>query len=121
MPYTYLEGANLRGANLEGANLEGANLEGANLENANLEHTNLQYEDIRWVVGNGKEIKNVKGQRWPIVYTKNVLVIGCQQHLIENWWKFSDEEISEMHDNALIWWKKWKPKLQEIIKNNPAV
>jgi hypothetical protein len=26
-----------------------------------------------------------------------------------------------MHDKALEWWVRWKPILQSIIKNNPAL
>ena len=35
--------------------------------------------------------------------------IGCQDHSLEIWMNFSDEEINDMDDKALEFWKFWKP------------
>jgi hypothetical protein len=42
--------------------------------------------------------------------------IGCEKYSIQKWWSFSDLEISRMDEDALNWWKKWKPILQQIIE-----
>ncbi len=55
-----------------------------------------------------------------IVFNKSILCIGCQQHSIEEWEKFTDEQISEMDSGALEWWEKWKKfifKAIELTKN----
>lgn len=105
-----LEVAILRGANPRKAKLRKANLEGANLTKANLEGASL-----RWAIGNGKEIKTIKTVRWSIVIAGDQLAIGCQQHSFSQWMNFSDEEIEEMDDDALEWWKEWKPRIRAMI------
>jgi transcriptional regulator len=60
-------------------------------------------------------------ETWSVVYTSKIMSIGCQQHKICEWWKFTDEQISAMDNKALSWWKKWKPILQQIIEISPAV
>ena len=103
------ERANLRGANMYGANLYGANMYGANLHGADL-----------LCLGNMESIKTIQADIWQIGYTHDTMQIGCQRHLIDEWWKFSDEEISRMDSQALAWWKVWKPILRKIIKVSPA-
>ena len=120
-----LDGANLRGANLAGANLDGANLDGANLDGADLRGANLRGADLRgadlWnTTGNNQHIKTIQAGKWTAAYTDTRMQIGCQQHDIKAWWKFTDEEIGRMSGDALAWWKVWKPILKKIIKFSPA-
>ena len=99
-----LENANLRGANLENANLRGANLEDANLENAN---------------GNNKEIKSLQLGKYSTIILVGVKIhIGCQNHSIEEWENFTDEEISRMDKGALEWWKEWKEFILKVAKGD---
>jgi hypothetical protein len=44
-----------------------------------------------------------------------VMAIGCEQHSIDKWMNFSDEEIDKMDTNALQWWEVWKPRIQQLI------
>jgi hypothetical protein len=126
-----LRGANLRGANLQltdlqfaklrgsyllGSNLGGAKLRNANLQLADLQYANLQVTDIRWVFGDGKRIKTIDDHyRIVIMPEYGVMAIGCEQHSIDEWMNFSDEEIDKMDTSALQWWKVWKPRIQQII------
>lgn len=103
--------ANLRGADLEGANLRFANLEGVNLGWANLEGANLEGADIRHCKGDGVVIKNKPGLRWDVVYTKDVLAIGCKQHTYTEWAEFTDEEVAKMDPKALEFWREHKAML----------
>ena len=107
----YLRGADLRGADLRGADLSGANLDGADLRGAKLQ----------CAIGNMREVKSLQVDIWAVVYTSEVMCIGCQQHSLAEWWAFSDETIDSMESNALSWWKIWKPILQEITKQSPAI
>ena len=108
-------GANLRDADLRGANLRGANLCGADLRGANLCGANL------WsTIGNKKHIKSIQLEVYDICYTSKVMKIGCQSHDIEQWLKFTDEEISSMDGGALDWWNKWKDIIKNIIELSPC-
>jgi hypothetical protein len=56
---------------------------------------------------------------YDITVTDNHIKIGCQQHTKQQWWSFTDEEISTMDSDsakALKWWKKWKPILMVILE-----
>ncbi len=76
---------------------------------------------MRGLSGNLREVKAIQADIWPVTYTATHMQIGCQLHLIAEWWKFSDEEISSMDSQALTWWAVWKPILMMIIKSSPAV
>ena len=103
LQYANLQGANLRGTNLKGANLRGANLKEAILQGANLQYANLPAEVIR-----------IDGLRWDVTIFQDWITIGCQHHHIDDWGKFTDDEIAEMHDDALEFWKENKQKLFTI-------
>jgi len=72
---------------------------GANLSGANLSGADLYGEKI------GKIPIQIYGLKWWVNITKKHIQIGCQIHKAEEWFKFTDKEISEMHSEALAWWK----------------
>lgn len=115
-----LSGANLSGANLFRADLSGADLYGTDLRCADLYGANLSRADLR-CTGNMTNIKTIQVDMWQIGYTHDTMQIGCQRHLISEWWNFSDDEIASMHSQALAWWRVWKPILQSMIAASPAV
>jgi hypothetical protein len=39
-----------------------------------------------------------------IFLTENMIKIGCQEHTVDSWVNFSDEEIAEMDEGAQEWW-----------------
>jgi uncharacterized protein YjbI with pentapeptide repeats len=94
-----LRDADLRGAYLRGAYLRGANLCGADLRDANLRDANLSDERLI------KEPMQIIGLFWFVLITQQYMSIGCQRHTHEEWAAFTDDDISEMHDNALEFWK----------------
>ncbi|EJI4857365.1 pentapeptide repeat-containing protein [Salmonella enterica] len=97
-----LYGANLRGADLYGANLYGANLRGANLRDANLCGANLP--DLTFVI---------LGEKYFISITNGEYVrAGCQNHTVEEWRKYSKQEIAEMDGRKAL---KFYPRLLSII------
>ena len=118
------EGANLRdanlrdadlwGANLRDANLWGANLRGANLRDANLWGANLRDADLRdanlWGAKNAPLI--IPTLRWLVCINGfGYMRIGCQNHKVEQWKAFTDQEISRMDSNALKFWNQYKVML----------
>ncbi|EEO1552394.1 pentapeptide repeat-containing protein [Salmonella enterica] len=95
-------GANLCGANLCGANLCGANLRGANLCGANLCGADLP--DLTFVI---------LGEKYFISITNGEYVrAGCQNHTVEEWRKYSKQEIAEMDGRKAL---KFYPRLLSII------
>ncbi|EHG3080255.1 pentapeptide repeat-containing protein [Salmonella enterica] len=97
-----LRGADLRGADLRGANLRGANLRGANLRGANLRGANLP--DLTFVI---------LGEKYFISITNGEYVrAGCQNHTVEEWRKYSKQEITEMDGRKAL---KFYPRLLSII------
>ena len=114
-----LEGANLRGANLRGANLEGVNLWGANLWGANLRGVNLEDANLRDANLWGANLRGAKnapviisGLRWTVhISGTGMMRIGCQNHSVEAWKNFTNEEVKSMDSDALEFWSKYKTML----------
>ncbi|EIJ0451131.1 pentapeptide repeat-containing protein [Salmonella enterica] len=102
-----LRGANLRDADLCGANLRGADLLGANLCGANLRGANLcgaDLPDLTFVI---------LGEKYFISITNGEYVrAGCQNHTVEEWRKYSKQEIAEMDGRKAL---KFYPRLLDII------
>ena len=116
-----LSGADLRYADLSEANLSYANLRAADLSYANLRYTNLRGANLRAAdlsgcIGNMREIKSAQFDTYDVTWTKDALAIGYQQHLIKEWWQFDDTTITKMDGDMLLWWKKWKLVLQQIVE-----
>ncbi|EHM5639018.1 pentapeptide repeat-containing protein [Salmonella enterica subsp. enterica serovar Poona] len=107
-----LRGANLRGANLYGADLRGANLRGADLRGADLRGANLRGADLR-----GANLPDltfvILGEKYFISITNGEYVrAGCQNHTVEEWRKYSKQEIAEMDGRKAL---KFYPRLLDII------
>ncbi|EMC5621892.1 pentapeptide repeat-containing protein [Salmonella enterica] len=107
-----LRGANLRGADLRGANLRGADLRGANLCGANLCDANLRDANLR-----GADLPDltfvILGEKYFISITNGEYVrAGCQNHTVEEWRKYSKQEITEMDGRKAL---KFYPRLLSII------
>ena len=113
LQYADLREANLQGANLRGANLRGANLRGANLREANLRGANLQYADLRGA-SLPTEVIRLGGMRWDVTILYGYMRIGCQHHHVDDWDKFTNDEISNMDSEALEFWQANKQMLITI-------
>ncbi|EHC7731426.1 pentapeptide repeat-containing protein [Salmonella enterica subsp. enterica serovar Braenderup] len=105
-------GANLRGANLCGADLRGADLRDADLLGANLCGANLCGADLR-----GANLPDltfvILGEKYFISITNGEYVrAGCQNHTVEEWRKYSKQEIAEMDGRKAL---KFYPRLLDII------
>ncbi|EAP3462395.1 pentapeptide repeat-containing protein [Salmonella enterica] len=122
-----LRGANLRGANLRDADLRGANLCGANLCGANLCGADLRGADLRGADLCGADLRGanlrdadlpdltfvILGEKYFISITNGEYVrAGCQNHTVEEWRKYSKQEIAEMDGRKAL---KFYPRLLDII------
>ncbi|EBH7992663.1 pentapeptide repeat-containing protein [Salmonella enterica] len=122
-----LRGANLCDANLCGANLCDANLCGANLCDANLCDANLCDANLRGADLRGADLRGanlcganlpdltfvILGEKYFISITNGEYVrAGCQNHTVEEWRKYSKQEITEMDGRKAL---KFYPRLLSII------
>ncbi|ELJ3696476.1 pentapeptide repeat-containing protein [Salmonella enterica] len=122
-----LRGANLRGADLRGANLCDANLCGADLCGADLCDADLRGADLRGanlcdanLCGAdlcGADLPDltfvILGEKYFISITNGEYVrAGCQNHTVEEWRKYSKQEITEMDGRKAL---KFYPRLLSII------
>ncbi|EDC6405328.1 pentapeptide repeat-containing protein [Salmonella enterica subsp. enterica serovar Newport] len=112
-----LRGADLRGANLLGANLCGADLRGADLRGANLLGANLCGAGLRGADLRGADLPDltfvILGEKYFISITNGEYVrAGCQNHTVEEWRKYSKQEIAEMDGRKAL---KFYPRLLDII------
>ncbi|EEF7973904.1 pentapeptide repeat-containing protein [Salmonella enterica] len=122
-----LRGANLRDADLRGANLCGANLRGADLCGADLRGANLRDADLRGADLRGANLCGanlcgadlpdltfvILGEKYFISITNGEYVrAGCQNHTVEEWRKYSKQEIAEMDGRKAL---KFYPRLLDII------
>ncbi|ELX2753018.1 pentapeptide repeat-containing protein [Salmonella enterica] len=117
-----LRGANLRGANLCGADLCGADLCGANLRDANLCGADLCGADLCGANLCGANLCGadlpdltfvILGEKYFISITNGEYVrAGCQNHTVEEWRKYSKQEITEMDGRKAL---KFYPRLLSII------
>ncbi|EHQ6986434.1 pentapeptide repeat-containing protein [Salmonella enterica] len=119
---TNLRGADLYGADLRDANLCGADLCDTNLCDANLCDTNLRGADLY-----GADLRDanlcgadlpdltfvILGEKYFISITNGEYVrAGCQNHTVEEWRKYSKQEITEMDGRKAL---KFYPRLLSII------
>ncbi|MCA5802375.1 pentapeptide repeat-containing protein, partial [Salmonella enterica] len=94
--------ADLRCADLRDANLLDADLRCANLCCANLRGADLP--DLTFVI---------LGEKYFISITNGEYVrAGCQNHTVEEWRKYSKQEIAEMDGRKAL---KFYPRLLDII------
>ncbi|EGL1303681.1 pentapeptide repeat-containing protein [Salmonella enterica] len=112
-----LLGADLRGANLRGADLRGADLRGANLRGADLLGADLRGADLRGADLLGANLPDltfvILGEKYFISITNGEYVrAGCQNHKVEEWRKYSKQEIAEMDGRKAL---KFYPRLLDII------
>lgn len=110
--------ANLQGANLRGANLWYANLQGANLQGANLQDANLQDANLRCAVGNGREVKSAQFDSWPVVWTEDVLAIGCKQFTLDEWRNMTADDIEKLDTAAFDFYTKYHQLIVQLIAIN---
>ncbi|EHU4457107.1 pentapeptide repeat-containing protein [Salmonella enterica] len=109
--------ANLCDANLYDANLRGANLCDADLRDANLRGADLRGADLRGANLRGADLPDltfvILGEKYFISITNGEYVrAGCQNHTVEEWRKYSKQEIAEMDGRKAL---KFYPRLLDII------
>ena len=63
-----------------------------------------------------REWHSMQLNTYQIGFNRKLLCIGYQQHSIEKWKNFTDDEISKLDEDALEWWNKWKDHILKSIE-----
>ena len=74
---------------------------------------------LETAIANGANLEDAKnapviisGLRWTVhISGTGMMRIGCQNHSVEAWKNFTDEEIKRMDGDALDFWNKYKTML----------
>jgi len=53
---------------------------------------------------------------WVVTMTAQNMQVGCQFHALDDWWAFTDGDISQMDHHALAWWRENRPVLEAIAR-----
>ena len=114
--------ANLCEVNLAWAKLFGANFYCANLTDANIAWSDLHMANITDAQYGYATFKNgllqLYGKEWPILIFDRHIKIGCELHETCEWEKFTDDEIADMDDDALSFWKANKEMILRLAKHH---
>lgn len=94
-----------------------ADLREANLREANLYEANLREANLRSVRGNGVEVRSLQIGRYDVVYTFEMLQIGCQRKPIAEWFGLDSVPGYSEYDAE---WALFKPLIKQIIEQYPA-
>ena len=86
------------------ADLTRADLTCANLTDADLTLANLTDADL----------SVLQTEKYTAYIQPNNIQIGGKHYTAQEWFAFSDDEIEEMDEGALEWWKKWKAPIMTI-------
>ena len=68
------------------------------------------------VQGNNGVIRSYQLPHWTVVVCRDRIQIGCQNHPIQAWMGFDNEEIRKMSGYALHWWGIYKPLVMQLAK-----
>ena len=99
-------GGNFRGGDFLGGNFRGGNFRGGNFWGGDFLGEKITRKPI-----------SIYGLARPVLIVQTHLRIGCQTHPHAEWEKFSDDEISQMAEGALAFWKENKDFLLSICKH----
>lgn len=114
-----LSWANLRQTDLGKADLSDADLGEAIFHGANLGGADLSGAILRGATGNGREIKSAQVHTYSLVWTKDVLWIGCQCKTLDEWRRF-DPSARGFREEDCAAWEAHKDWIFETVRRFPA-
>ena len=80
---------------------------------------NLCADGNAWVSGNATKTPiQIGGLTWGVTVADSSMVIGCQHHALDVWWRFDDATIDAMDSRALDFWRTYKAAIFELIRAN---
>lgn len=117
-----LDHALLNKANCSGAVFDGASMHRVGVSMTYLWRASMEGADLYGMHGDNHYVKCVQlVYDQPLVYTSEILQIGCISHPIADWNTLPDEAFAKMGDpNALSLWKNNKDFIFQMIEEYPA-
>lgn len=128
-----LWGANLHNCDLCQAILTGASLQHASLRNMKLQRTDLSMTDMRGADLFRTDLRRaylqnahlpemtwvIFGEQYDLQITNGILLrVGCQEHLIEDWRRFSNTDLRAMDGDKAI---QFYPRLLDILDSHLGI
>ena len=107
---------NLKYASLSKAILKNANLTNAFLEDTWLTDTDITNIKISNVIGNMREIKSMRVDRFKIAWTRTDLSIDSEQYPIDKWEELSGADFLKDRHGIESWWDKWKEIILKTVE-----
>ena len=107
--------ANLRCVDLRDANLRCVDLRYADLRRADLRCVDLRCANLREALLPPTDAILASPWGWCHIQREHIR-IGCQYHTSAEWAGSSDQAIAVMADNALEWWRQWKPAVLALAE-----
>lgn len=111
LSYSDLRNVKFRYSDLRNTKLICSDLRDSDLRNANLINSDLSNTDL---IDAGLIVLYLP--YWTVYVHRETIRIGCRHHSHEEWKNFTDEEISKMDKNALVFWKQYKALIFEAVK-----
>ena len=71
---------------------------------------------LRWNGEPAKNLLSLNGLHWPVATDGVRIQIGCQNHTVEQWRDFTEEEIIAMDSRALEFWTEYKPMIMALAR-----
>jgi len=72
---------------------------------------------LKWTGAAVEKLIGLNGFLWPVAFSASHIQIGCQNHSIEDWDRFTDAQIDPMdRNNALSFWKANKQLILPIAR-----
>ncbi|PWG74415.1 hypothetical protein DF186_18030, partial [Enterococcus hirae] len=60
----------------------------------------------------------IYGLNWHVRITANMIKLGCKHFTIDEWASFTDEQITEMDDEALEFWDAHKLAIMAMSESH---
>lgn len=116
-----LKKCDFRGSELDNSSFSDCDLTGCNFWEASLLNIRLDNVYLMDTIGNGKEIKSLQIGTFTIVYTCNLLQVGCKIYPIDKWSTFTNRDLLEMGGReAAKFWNYHGDEILNLVRLSPA-
>jgi hypothetical protein len=76
---------------------------------------------LRWAGPAASNLLAVNGLYWPIAISETHMQIGCQNHKIDRWVSFSEDDLAAMDPHALAFMQSNEEMIKMLIQAKQGV
>lgn len=116
-----ISNCDVSGLDMSNSIMRYAIMRNADMSNVNMRNAIIDNISMFNTIGNSVNIITQQLGKYMVNYTHDRLQIACKNYSIEDWFKFSDDEIASMAEGALDWWNKYKDFIKKSIELKPAL